>query len=96
MPYAAPLKALLGDLVDVWYLSFAEGTITPDSAFYAGLTAKLGCEAGELLMVGDTWRDDIVGAAEAGSRACWLDRESRASHARRFIAVRRLDDVCLT
>jgi len=90
LPYAAPLKALLGDLVDVWHLSFAEGAIKPDRAFYAGLTAKLGCEPAELLMVGDTWRDDIVGAVEAGSRARWVDREGRASHVRRFIAVREL------
>ena len=93
-PYAAPLRALLGDLVDVWHFSFDAGAIKPDRAFYAGLTAKLDCEAGELLMVGDTWRDDIVGAVEAGSRARWLDREGRASHTRRFITVRGLDDVC--
>jgi len=93
LPYAAPLKALLGDLVDVWHLSFAEGAIKPDRAFYGSLTAKLGCEADELLMVGDTWRDDVVGAVEAGSRARWVDREGRASHARRFIAVRELADA---
>ena len=93
LPYTAPLKALLGDLVDVWHLSFAEGVIKPDRAFYAGLTAKLGCEPAELLMVGDTWRDDIVGAVETGSRARWVDREGRASHARRFIAVRELGDA---
>ena len=93
LPYAAPLKALLGDLVDVWHLSFAEGTIKPERAFYGGLTAKLSCEPGELLMVGDTWRDDIVGAVEAGSSARWVDREGRASHARRFIAVRKLGDA---
>ena len=79
--------------MDVWHLFFAEGAIKPDRAFYAGLTAKLGCEAGELLMVGDTWAADIVGAVEAGSRAWWVDREGRASHARRFIAVRRLGDA---
>jgi HAD superfamily hydrolase (TIGR01549 family) len=93
MPYAAPLMALLGDLVDVWHLSFDVGAIKPDSAFYAGLTAKLGCEAGELLMVGDTWAADVVGAVDAGSRAQWLDRDGRASYARRFIAVRSLVDV---
>ena len=93
LPYAAPLKALLSDLVDVWHLSFAEGAIKPDRAFYAGLMAKLGCEPSELLMVGDTWRDDIVGAVDAGSRARWVDREDRASHARRFIAVRGLADA---
>ncbi len=93
LPYAAPLKALLGDLVDIWHFSFDAGAIKPQRAFYAGLTARLGCEASELLMVGDTWRDDIVGAVEAGSRARWVDREGRASHARRFIAVRELSDA---
>jgi HAD superfamily hydrolase (TIGR01549 family) len=93
LPYAAPLKALLGDLVDVWHLSFNAGAIKPDGAFYVGLTARLGCEASELLMVGDTWRADIIGAVEVGSRACWVDREGRASNARRFIAVRELGDV---
>ena len=93
LPYAASLKALLGDLVDVWHLSFAEGAIKPDRAFYAGLTAKLGCEPSELLMVGDTWRDDVVGAVEAGSRARWVNREGHTSHARRFIAIRELGDA---
>lgn len=45
-------------------------------------------------MVGDTWRDDIIGAVEAGSRGRWVDREDRASHARRFIAARELGDAC--
>jgi len=93
LPYAAPLKALLGDLVDIWHFSFDAGAIKPERAFYAGLTDRLGCEASDLLMVGDTWRDDIVGAVGAGSRARWVDREGCASHARRFIAVRELGDA---
>lgn len=44
-------------------------------------------------MVGDTWRDDIVGAVEAGSHARWVNREGRASHARRFIVARELSDA---
>ena len=92
-PYAAPLRALLGNLVDVWHFSFDAGSIKPDRSFYAGLTAKLGCDPAELLMVGDTWRDDIVGAVEAGSRARWLDRDGRASYARRLIAIRSLADA---
>jgi HAD superfamily hydrolase (TIGR01493 family) len=93
LPYAAPLKALLGALVDVWHFSFDAGAIKPDRLFYAGLTASLRCEASELVMVGDTWHDDIVGAVEAGSRARWVDREGRASHACRFIAARELADA---
>ncbi|KQM54184.1 hypothetical protein ASE69_19080 [Sphingomonas sp. Leaf208] len=93
LPYATSLRALLGDLVDIWHFSFDAGVIKPDRAFYGSLTARLECEASELLMVGDTWRDDIVGAVEAGSRARCVDREGRASHARRFIAVRELGDA---
>jgi|GEM_PF-425477 len=94
MPYAAPVKALLGDLVDVWHFSFDAGTIKPERAFYADLTVKLGCKPDELLMVGDTWRDDIIGAVDAGSRAKWLDRDDRASYVRRFIAANCLADAC--
>lgn len=54
LPYAATLKALLGDLVDVWHFSFTAGAIKPERVFHAGLTTCLGCEASELLMVGDT------------------------------------------
>ena len=79
--------------MDVWHFSFDAATVKPDRAFYAGLTDLLGCGASELLMVGDTWRDDIVGAVEAGSRARWIDRECRASYARRFIAIRDLSDA---
>ena len=69
LPYASPLKASWA----VWWIfgtsHFNAGAIKPDMAFYAGLTAHLGSEVSELLMVGDTWRDDIVGAVEARSRA---------------------------
>ena len=93
MPYAAPLRALLGAFVDVWHFSFETGAIKPDAAFYAPLIAKLGCKPEQLLMVGDTWADDVVGAVEAGARARWLDRGGRASPARRFVAIRSLDKV---
>jgi FMN phosphatase YigB (HAD superfamily) len=76
--YADPLKALLSDLVDIWRFAFNAGAIKPERALHADLTARLGCEASELLMVGDTWRDDIVGAVEAGSRSRWVNRESCA------------------
>jgi hypothetical protein len=44
-------------------------------------------------MVGDSWRNAIVGAFEAELLARWVDREGRASHARRFIAARELGDA---
>lgn len=92
-PYAAPLMALLGDLVDVWHFSFAVGAAKPQRAFYDALTGRLGIEAGEMLMVGDTWKDDVAGAVDAGARARWLDRAGRGGYVRRFVAARSLDDI---
>ncbi|USI75241.1 HAD family hydrolase [Sphingomonas morindae] len=92
-PYAAPLKALLGDWVDVWHFSFAVGATKPQRFFYAALTARLGIEPHELLMVGDSWHADVEGAVKAGARAQWLDRTGRAAYVRRHVAVRSLADV---
>jgi putative hydrolase of the HAD superfamily len=36
---------------------------------------KLGLFPGELAMVGDSWRDDITGALEAGWTAIWVNRK---------------------
>ncbi len=57
-------------------------------AFYAGLTARLVSKTSELLMLGNIWWNDIVGAVEVGLRAQWTDGEGRGSHVRRFIANR--------
>jgi putative hydrolase of the HAD superfamily len=35
---------------------------------------RLGLFPGELAMVGDSWRDDMAGALEAGWTAVWVNR----------------------
>lgn len=90
LPYAGPLIELLGDLVDLYHFSFDAGAAKPDRAFYDGLHTRLGCPPSEMVMVGDTWRNDFVGGVDAGMRAWWLDRANNSPYARRHVAIRDL------
>lgn len=90
LPYAGPLIELLGDLVDLYHFSFDAGAAKPDRAFYDGLHTRLGCPPSEMVMVGDTWRNDFVGGVDAGMRAWWLDRANNPPYARRRVAIRDL------
>jgi len=61
--------------------------------FYADLTARLASKTSELLMLGDTWQNDIICAVEVELRAQWTDGVGRGSHARGFIANRYLESL---
>ena len=69
LPYAEPLRRLVGGLVDVECLSFEIGVFKPSESFYAQLCSRLACEPSEVLMVGDSLRNDRDGAVAAGLNA---------------------------
>jgi len=77
-PYAAPIRELLGSLLDVACYSFEVGAVKPDRAFYVALCDLLQLDAGQILMVGDTMRCDYLGATSAGLKALHLDRRGNA------------------
>ncbi len=52
------------------------GAAKPSAAAYAAVGAALGHSPGELLMVGDNFELDVLGARAAGLRAVHLDRET--------------------
>lgn len=64
----------LRSLVDVLVVSAEEGVAKPDPEIFRRTLARLGVEAGEAVMVGDTWSADIVGATAAGLHAVWFNR----------------------
>lgn len=74
LPYATPAEGFVGHSNGRLIFSFDAGAIKPKRAFYAGLKALLRCDASELLMLFNMWRDDSDGAVEAGSRSAgrWL------------------------
>lgn len=60
--------------VDVLVVSEEAGISKPDPRIFAIALERLGCAAGEAVMVGDSWQMDVVGARAAGIRAIWFNR----------------------
>ncbi len=52
----------------------------PSPSFYRALIAKLGCPPDRVVMVGDDWKNDIVGAARAGISAIYVKRGDTEPH----------------
>lgn len=48
----------------------------PSAEYYAEIALRLDVEPGEAIMVGDSWEDDIVGAAEGGLHTYWVTESS--------------------
>ena len=45
----------------------------PARQFFLAAAAQLGCQPGQILMVGDDFQNDVVGAIRAGCQAVWLN-----------------------
>lgn len=69
LPYAAPLRQWLESLVDVEVLSFDVGAAKPSALFYEELCERLDLAPSEVLMVGNSLQNDVVGAKTAGLQA---------------------------
>ena len=50
------------------------GVAKPDAEIFQCALGRLGIGASEAVMVGDSWANDIIGAANLGMRAVWLNR----------------------
>ncbi|MGI0132962.1 MAG: HAD family hydrolase [Thermoplasmata archaeon] len=73
------LRALgLSDRVDFVVTSQLAGSAKPAPAIFARALAEAGREPHEAVMVGDTWRTDVLGARSAGIPAVWFDRRGEA------------------
>lgn len=55
-------------------LSAEIGCLKPDPAAFAAVQTRMGLFPGNLVMVGDSWRDDVEGALAAGWTAIWINR----------------------
>jgi putative hydrolase of the HAD superfamily len=58
------------------FLSSEIGFPKPDGRFFAAAAAQLGLAPDEILLVGDDWTNDILGARAAGWQAIWLNRQA--------------------
>lgn len=68
----------LTHLIDELIVSEEVGHIKPDPRIFQAALQRVDCGAEEVVMIGDAWQADIVGATQCGIRAIWLNRTGRA------------------
>jgi putative hydrolase of the HAD superfamily len=60
--------------IDVVVISEEVGFIKPDPAIFKIALEQLGCGPEQAVMVGDSWKVDVLGARGAGIRPVWFNR----------------------
>jgi FMN phosphatase YigB (HAD superfamily) len=69
----------LEQYVDLLVVSSEAGVSKPDPRIFEIALARAGVGAGDAVMVGDSWENDIKGARAAGVRAVWFNRNDDAA-----------------
>lgn len=67
----------LSEKIPYRFISADLGLAKPDPNIFNYAQKSLGLFPGDLVMVGDTWNDDIEGALAAGWSAIWLNRKGQ-------------------
>jgi len=82
--------------VDVAVISAEVGVEKPDAGIFVRALQQLGTAPEETLHVGDTWLDDVAGAAAVGMRPVWLNPEGHEpprNNGFAFEQIRALQDL---
>lgn len=74
LPYGTPVKQLFGEFVDLFVFSFEVDAAKPDAAVYKHLAESLALPPSEILMVGDSRKNDYDGPLSFGMQALHLNR----------------------
>ena len=64
-------------MIDTWTSSESARSCKPDARIYQVALAAAGCDAGEVLFVGDTVEHDVVGPRAQGMRTALLVADAR-------------------
>jgi FMN hydrolase / 5-amino-6-(5-phospho-D-ribitylamino)uracil phosphatase len=72
-----PERSGLGGTFAAVVFSADHGVEKPDRRLFDVAAAEVGCGPDEVVMVGDSLRNDVRGAQNAGWRAIWLNRDGR-------------------
>lgn len=70
-----PERCGLAGIFDFVVLAQDHGFRKPDPRLFHVAVQQCGCRPEEVLHVGDSWENDVVGARAAGLSAVWLNRE---------------------
>jgi HAD superfamily hydrolase (TIGR01549 family) len=69
----------LDAFIDVLVVSEEAGCSKPDPRIFQIALERLQCEASDVVMIGDSWAADVIGASDAGIRAIWFNPQGRPS-----------------
>lgn len=75
-----PERCGLENMFEFVVFSQDYGIEKPDPRIFQIAVEKAGCSEGELLHVGDSLEDDVLGAVNAGIRFVWLNRQRVRNH----------------
>jgi len=67
----------LAESVDVLIASEDVGVSKPDRGIFDIALTRMGVTAGDAVMVGDSWANDVAGAVNAGIRAIWFNPDRK-------------------
>lgn len=65
----------IADRIRARMLSAELGALKPEPAVFEAVQRRMGLFPGNLVMVGDSWKDDVLGPVDAGWTAVWVNRE---------------------
>jgi HAD superfamily hydrolase (TIGR01549 family) len=80
-------KFELRGLFDAMALSYEEGKLKTDPAFYEKLMKRLGVRKEDCIVVGDSIESDMKGADAAGIRAYLIDRKDRREYENKILSL---------
>ncbi len=93
----------LNHLVDFMVTSEEVGVPKPEPDIFHAALEVAGCKAHQVVMVGDIWETDIIGATRVGIRGVWFNRlglscpdTSLAAEIRSLIPAREIADTILS
>ncbi len=70
-----PERCGLGGYFQFVVFAQEHGIQKPDSLFFQIAIERAGCAKRQLLHVGDSFRNDVIGAKQAGIKSVWLNRQ---------------------
>jgi len=65
------------DLFDAIIISADFGLRKPSPGIFAAMAERLALDPQEILFVGDTVHDDVLGSKRAGMRSAWINRQAK-------------------
>jgi HAD superfamily hydrolase (TIGR01493 family) len=80
----------LGEYFDLMMLSCDTGLLKNDKKFYKIILDKLGLDAEDVLMVGDSLESDLDTARASGIRGVLIDRHNKREYAPKIVALTEL------